>query len=163
MISQTAKIVSAYLAGNHLPKNEISDFIRSIHAALVATTSPDQALETARPQPAVPIKKSVTPAAVICLECGKKFSMLKRHLRTDHNTVADEYRAKWGLPSTYPMVAPDYAARRSALAKKIDLGHSRKNAAMKATASMRRRTESKRSTSAFALSEHAASVIIHQR
>lgn len=128
MIKETAKIVSAYLSGNHLAENEISDFIRSTYAALVATTSPDPVTEAANAQPAVPIKKSVTPAAVICLECGKKFSMLKRHLRTDHDTSASEYRAKWGLPSTYPMVAPDYAARRSALAVKIGLGHSRQSA-----------------------------------
>lgn len=126
MIKQTARIVSAYLAGNHLAENEIPDFIRSTYAALVATTSLDQAAETARAQPAVPVKKSVTPSAVICLECGKKFSMLKRHLRTDHDTSADDYRAKWNLPSSYPMVAPEYAARRSALAVKIGLGHSRK-------------------------------------
>lgn len=128
MIKETAQIVSAYLSNNHLSENEISDFIRSTYAALVATTSPAPVTETANVQPAVPIKKSVTPSAVICLECGKKFSMLKRHLRTDHDMSAAEYRAKWGLPSTYPMVAPDYAARRSALAVKIGLGHSRQSA-----------------------------------
>ncbi len=127
MIKQTARIVSAYLAANHLAENEIADFIRSTYAALAATTSIDPTAETVRAQPAVTVKKSITPAAVICLDCGKKFSMLKRHLRTDHDTSADEYRAKWGLPSTYPMVAPEYAARRSALAVKIGLGHSRKN------------------------------------
>ncbi len=138
MIKQTARIVSAYLSGNHLAENEISDFIRSTYAALVATTSPDPVAEAAHAQPAVSIKKSVTPAAVICLECGKKFSMLKRHLRTDHGLSANEYRAKWNLPSTYPMVAPDYAARRSALAVKIGLGHSRQNAAPVAAAKPKR-------------------------
>jgi predicted transcriptional regulator len=123
MIKETAEIVSAYLANNHLPENEIPDFIRSIYRALAATTSQEPATEAVRAQPAVSVKKSVTPAAVICLECGKKFSMLKRHLRTDHHTTPDEYRAKWGLPSAYPMVAPDYAARRSALAVENGLGH----------------------------------------
>jgi len=128
MIKETTKIVSAYLTGNRLPANEISDFIRSTYAALVATTSQGTEAETTRAQPAVPVKKSVTAAAMICLDCGKKFSMLKRHLRTDHDTTPDEYRAKWGLPSTYPMVAPDYAARRSALAVENGLGHKTKAA-----------------------------------
>ncbi len=126
MIRETSKIVSAYLAGNHLAETEISDFIRSTYAALVATAAPEQAAEAVRPQPAVPTKKSIMPDAIVCLECGKKFSMLKRHLRTDHDTSVDEYRMKWGLPLTYPMVAPNYSERRSALAVKIGLGHSRK-------------------------------------
>ncbi len=129
MIKETARIVAAYLAGNRLAEQEIPDFIRSTYQALTAVSQGELAPEIERAQPAVPVKKSVTPAAVICLECGKKLSMLKRHLRADHNISTDDYRAKWGLPSSYPMVAPEYATRRSALAVKIGLGHSRKKPA----------------------------------
>ncbi len=79
------------------------------------------------PKPAVPIKRSVTPNYIVCLEDGKKFKMLKRHLKTDHNMTPKEYRERWGLPSDYPIVAPVYAKQRSALAKKIGLGRKRKN------------------------------------
>jgi predicted transcriptional regulator len=130
MIKETAEIVSAYLTANRLPANEIADVIRSTYAALVATTSQNPTAEEMQAHPAVPVKRSVTPAAVICLDCGKKFSMLKRHLHTDHDTTPDDYRAKWGLPSTYPMVAPDYAARRSALAVANGLGHKTKAASV---------------------------------
>ncbi len=128
MIKETAQIVSAYLTANRLPADEISDFIRATYAALVTATSQEADAETMPAQPAVPVKKSVTPTAMICLDCGRKFSMLKRHLLADHNMTPADYRAKWGLPSTYPMVAPDYAARRSALAVKIGLGRKTKAA-----------------------------------
>jgi predicted transcriptional regulator len=121
----TSKIVTAYLGGNAIAVADIPDLIRVIYKALVGVSSPIS--EPAEPQqPFVQVKKSVTPDAIICLECGKKFSMLKRHLRTDHSMSTDEYRAKWGLPPTYPMVAPEYAERRSALAMKIGLGQKRK-------------------------------------
>ncbi len=113
-----SKIVSAYVSNNSLPSGEISQLIWTVHEAL---ESPGQTASS-RPEPAVPIKKSVTPNYVICLEDGKKLKMLKRHLKNAFDMSPDEYRQKWGLPSDYPMVAPEYAARRSELAKKIGLG-----------------------------------------
>ena len=113
-----SKIVSAYVSRNSLPPGELSHLIRTVHEAL---KRPDQAASS-RPEPAVPIKKSVSPDYVICLEDGKKLKTLKRHLRTSYDMSPDEYRQRWGLPSDYPMVAPKYAAVRSELAKKIGLG-----------------------------------------
>ncbi len=101
-----------------MPPGELPHLIRTVHEAL---ERPDQAASSP-PEPAVPIKKSVKPDYVICLEDGRKLKMLKRHLRTSYNMTPDEYRRKWGLSSDYPMVAPKYAARRSELAKKIGLG-----------------------------------------
>ena len=113
-----SKIVSAYVSNNSLPPGELPHLIETIHEAL---KSPGQAASSP-PEPAVPIKKSVTPDYVICLEDGKKLKMLKRHLKTSYDMSPDEYRQKWGLSSDYPMVSPKYAARRSELAKKIGLG-----------------------------------------
>jgi predicted transcriptional regulator len=113
-----SKIVSAYVSSNILPSGELPDLITTIHEAL---QNPDQVASSA-PEPAVPIKKSIKPDYVICLEDGKKLKMLKRHLRTAYDMTPDEYRRKWGLSSDYPMVAPKYAARRSELAKQIGLG-----------------------------------------
>jgi predicted transcriptional regulator len=113
-----SEIVSAYVSKNSLPPSELPHLIKTVHDAL---SSPDQGASSA-PEPAVPIKKSIRPDYVICLEDGKKLKMLKRHLRTAYNMSPDEYRQKWGLASDYPMVAPKYAARRSELAKKIGLG-----------------------------------------
>ncbi len=111
-------IASAYVSNNSLPSSELSHLIVTVHEALMsaeqATSSP--------PEPAVPIKRSIRPDYVICLEDGKKLKMLKRHLRNAYDMSPDEYRQRWGLPSDYPMVAPKYAARRSELAKKIGLG-----------------------------------------
>ena len=120
MIEKTAKLVAAYLSKNSLATKDIPDLIRSIHAALsgVGTVEPP----TAALVPAVPIKKSVSADALTCLDCGKRFKMLKRHLSTDHGLTIDEYRQKWGLPSDYPVVAPAYAEVRSSLAKSIGLG-----------------------------------------
>ena len=113
-----SKIVSAYVSNNSLPPSEIPHVIMTVHEGLKssgqATSSP--------PEPAVPINKSVTPNYVICLEDGMKLKMLKRHLRNAFDMSPDEYRQRWGLPSGYPMVAPEYSARRSELAKKIGLG-----------------------------------------
>ncbi len=111
-------IVSAYVSNNSLPSDELPDLITTIHEAL---QNPDQAAASP-PEPAVPIKRSIRPDYVICLEDGKKLKMLKRHLRNAFDMSPDEYRKKWGLPSDYPMVAPKYAARRSELAKVIGLG-----------------------------------------
>ncbi len=113
-----SEIVSAYVSKNSLPPSELPHLIKTVHDAL---SSPDQGTSSA-PEPAVPIKKSIRPDYVICLEDGKKLKMLKRHLRTAYDMSPDEYRQKWGLASDYPMVAPKYAARRSELAKKIGLG-----------------------------------------
>ena len=113
-----SKIVSAYVSKNSLPQSELPDLIKTVHEAL---ERPGQATPSAL-EPAVPIKKSVKPDYVICLEDGEKLKMLKRHLRSRYDMSPDEYRQKWGLSSDYPMVAPKYAAKRSELAKKIGLG-----------------------------------------
>ncbi len=113
-----SKIVSAYVSKNRLSASELPQLIRTVHEAL---ERPNQAV-MAQAEPAVPIKKSVKPDYLICLEDGRKLKMLKRHLRTAYDMSPDEYRQKWGLPSDYPMVAPKYAAVRSELAKKIGLG-----------------------------------------
>ena len=117
-IVMVSEIVSAYVSKNSLPPSELPHLIKTVHDAL---SSPEQGTSSA-PEPAVPIKKSIRPDYVICLEDGKKLKMLKRHLRTAYDMSPDEYRQKWGLASDYPMVAPKYAARRSELAKKIGLG-----------------------------------------
>jgi predicted transcriptional regulator len=122
-----AEIVSAYVSANTVSAGELPGLIRTVHAALleVADSRPSQARETTR-EPAVSVRKSVTPDYVICLEDGKKFKSLKRHLRTRYNLTPDEYRAKWGLPHDYPMVAPNYAKERSNLAKRMGLGLARR-------------------------------------
>ncbi len=117
-LESVSKIVSAYVAKNSLSSGELPQLIWTVHEALKST---DQATSSP-PEPAVPIKKSVTPNYVICLEDGMKLKMLKRHLRNAFDMSPDEYRQRWGLPGDYPMVAPEYAARRSELAKKIGLG-----------------------------------------
>ena len=113
-----SKIVSAYVSKNSLPSGELPDLIMTVREAL---ERPDRAA-LSPPEPAVPIKRSVKPEDVVCLEDGMKLKMLKRHLRTAYSMSPDEYRQKWGLASDYPMMAPEYAARRSELAKKIGLG-----------------------------------------
>jgi predicted transcriptional regulator len=117
-LESVSKIVSAYVSNHSLPSGELPDLIATVHDAL---QNPDL-VASSPPEPAVPIKKSIRPDYVICLEDGKKLKMLKRHLRTSYNMTPDEYRQKWGLASDYPMVSPKYAARRSELAKKIGLG-----------------------------------------
>ena len=124
LLGLTEKIVSAYVANNAVSSANLPDLIKAVYAALdnVSTGAGTPSL----PKPAVPIKRSVTPNHVVCLEDGKKFKMLKRHLKTDHNLTPKEYRDRWGLPSDYPMTAPNYAKARSELAKKIGLGRKRK-------------------------------------
>jgi len=117
-LESVSKIVSAYVSNNSLPSDELPDLITTIHEAL---QNPGQAASST-PEPAVPIKKSIRPDYIICLEDGMKFKMLKRHLRNVYDLSPDEYRRKWGLSSDYPMVAPKYSARRSELAKIIGLG-----------------------------------------
>jgi len=122
LIELTADITVAFVGNNSVPANDLPSLIRGIFGALSgATASPAEAV--AAPQtPAVALKKSITDNYLICLEDGRKFKSLKRHLRSKFNLSPDEYRAKWGLPKTYPMVAPAYAAARSALAKASGLG-----------------------------------------
>lgn len=116
-----AQIVSAHVSHNSVPAHELPALIRQVYQAL---ENPGQAKPEAF-TPAVPVKQSIRADAVLCLDCGKTFSMLKRHIMTDHKLTPQEYRQKWSLPRDYPMVAPNYAKVRSTLAKKIGLGRSR--------------------------------------
>lgn len=127
-VELTTEIVSAYVSNNSLPTAELPALIESVHATLqrIATGAQEEVVEA--PVPAVPIKKSITPDFIICLEDGKKFKSLKRHLRTKYDMTPEEYRAKWGLPADYPMVAPNYASARSELAKAMGLGAQRRKA-----------------------------------
>ncbi|MES0076695.1 MucR family transcriptional regulator [Mesorhizobium sp. M0058] len=118
----TADVVSAYVSNNPVPVGDLPTLIGQVHAALKGTASSVSAAKPEAFKPAVPIKKSVTPDYIISLEDGKKFKSLKRHLSTHYGLTPDEYRATWGLPTDYPMVAPNYAAARSALAKTMGLG-----------------------------------------
>ncbi|MGE4371949.1 MAG: MucR family transcriptional regulator [Xanthobacter sp.] len=127
-IDFTADIVAAYVSNNSVAANDLPALIESVHRALGQLGTP-AAPPTEELKPAVPIKKSVTPDYIICLEDGKKFKSLKRHLRTSYGMTPEDYREKWGLPKDYPMVAPAYAAARSELAKNMGLGQSRKKAA----------------------------------
>jgi predicted transcriptional regulator len=122
LVELTAEIVSAYVSNNPVGAGEVSQLIGEVHAALqrVVARTPEEQREELKP--AVPIKRSVQPDYIICLEDGKKFKSLKRHIRTHYNLSPEEYRDKWGLPHDYPMVAPNYAAARSALAKQMGLG-----------------------------------------
>ncbi|KJS42221.1 MAG: MucR family transcriptional regulator [Rhodospirillaceae bacterium BRH_c57] len=120
MLSLTAEIVAAHVGNNSVPVNELPQLIADVHRALSNVGSAP--VQPERPTPAVPVKKSVTPDYIICLEDGKKLKMLKRHLKTAYNMTPEEYRERWGLPADYPMVAPNYAEHRSTLAKKIGLG-----------------------------------------
>ena len=121
LITLTTDIVVSYVSNNSVAAEEVSALIRNIHGTLASLGSEGGAAE-ARPEPAVSIRSSVKRDHVVCLEDGKKMKMLKRHLMTDHGLTPDEYRARWGLASDYPMVAPDYAEKRRDLAKKIGLG-----------------------------------------
>jgi predicted transcriptional regulator len=122
LVELTAGIVSAYVAANQLPAQDVAPLIEAVFRALHGISSrSDPVFEEAR-APAVPVKRSVTDDHIICLEDGKKFKSLKRHLRTKYNMSPEEYRHKWGLPHDYPMVAPSYAKARSQLAKNMGLG-----------------------------------------
>ena len=122
VLEMASEIVSAYLRHNTLPSGRVPEFIHSVHKSLSEIDKGAVNLEEQPPKPAVPIRRSITPDHVICLEDGKKLKMLKRHLRSTYNMSPDEYRSKWSLPPDYPMVAPNYAARRSEFAKKSGLG-----------------------------------------
>lgn len=125
----TADVVAAFVGNNSVPSSELPDLIAKVHGALLRLNSPAPAVVEEVLKPAIPVKKSVTPEYIVCLEDGLKFKSLKRHLRTKYNMTPEEYRAKWGLPNDYPMVAPSYAEARSNLAKKMGLGQQRKKPA----------------------------------
>ncbi len=122
LIELTAEIVSAYVSKNALASGDLPSLIGDVHQALSRASGNTEVPVRDEMKPAVPVKKSVTPDYIICLEDGKKFKSLKRHLRTHYKLSPEEYRAKWQLPHDYPMVAPNYAAARSQLAKKMGLG-----------------------------------------
>ena len=125
-IELTADIVSAYVSNNSVSAGDIPGLINQVHSALMRVSgSPAEAPAEAL-KPAVPLKKSITPEYIVCLEDGKKFKSLKRHLRTQYNMTPEQYREKWGLAPDYPMVAPNYAAARSQLAKQMGLGQQRR-------------------------------------
>lgn len=120
----TTEIVSAYVSNNPVQSSELANLIRNVHSTLQGLAGEDKPVVDAKP--AIPVKKSVTDDYIICLEDGKKFKSLKRHLRAKYDMTPDEYREKWGLPFDYPMVAPSYARKRSQLAKKMGLGTGKK-------------------------------------
>ena len=122
VLRMTTEVVAAYVSNNMLPTAQIPDVIRVVHETLGDLVQMENEPEPEPQKPAVSIRKSVTPDYIVCLEDGKKLKMLKRHLRSTYGMTPEEYRAKWGLKADYPMVAPNYAAQRSAFAKKIGLG-----------------------------------------
>jgi predicted transcriptional regulator len=125
-INQTTEIVSAYVSNNTVPAAEIPALISQIHAALLGVSSGQPNTPSEPLKPAVTVRKSITPDYLVCLEDGKKFKSLKRHLRTQYDMSPEQYREKWSLPPDYPMVAPNYAAARSQLAKTMGLGQQRR-------------------------------------
>lgn len=120
LISHTTAIVASYVANNTVAPKDLPELIDSVYKALGSAGSAPA--EAPAQEPAVPVKKSITPDYLVCLEDGKKVKMLKRHLRTSYGLSPDDYRKKWGLPADYPMAAPNYAAQRSEMAKRIGLG-----------------------------------------
>ncbi|MEX0957302.1 MAG: MucR family transcriptional regulator [Rhizobiaceae bacterium] len=130
LVELVADIVSAYVTNNPVQAPNLPELIETVHASLSKLASGDTAAEIEKPVPAVPVKRSVRNDHIVCLECGKTFKSLKRHLSTHHELTPEQYRAKWSLLSDYPMVAPAYAAQRSAMALKIGLGRKSKAAAM---------------------------------
>ena len=121
LLGMTVEIVSSYVANNTLQAAALPDLIKTVHATIVGLTQ-EAEMPAEKPDPAVTVAKSVTPEFIICLEDGRKLKMLKRYLRTRYDMTPEEYRAKWGLPADYPMVAPNYAKLRSRHAKQIGLG-----------------------------------------
>jgi predicted transcriptional regulator len=128
-IELTADIVSAYVSNNAVAAGDISSIISQVHQALLRVSNGQSETSGEPAKPAIAVKKSITPDYIICLEDGKKFKSLKRHLRTQYNMTPEHYREKWGLPADYPMVAPNYAEARSQLAKQMGLGQQRKRRA----------------------------------
>jgi predicted transcriptional regulator len=125
-IELAADIVSAYVSNNSVPAGDLPALINEVYNALLRVGSGVAPVPAEPPKPAIPVKRSVTNDYIICLEDGKKFKSLKRHLRTQYSLSPEEYREKWGLPADYPMVAPNYAKARSNLAKQMGLGQQRR-------------------------------------
>lgn len=125
ILGLTADIVASHVSNNSVPVTELPNLIQQVYSTLRDASAPVET-EPDRPHPAVPIKKSITPDYIVCLEDGKKLKMLKRHLKTRYDMTPEAYRERWSLPSDYPMVAPNYAIQRRDLAKKIGLGTSRR-------------------------------------
>jgi predicted transcriptional regulator len=125
-IQLTANIVSAYVSNNTVPSAEISNLIGQVHSALLRVSGGEAGGSMEPLKPAVPVRRSITSDYIVCLEDGKKFKSLKRHLRTQYKMTPEQYREKWGLPPDYPMVAPNYAAARSRLAMQMGLGQQRR-------------------------------------
>ena len=121
LLAYTSNIVAAHVSNNSVAVSDLALLIREVHETLVSVTEASGE-GGAQLTPAVPVKKSITPDFIVCLEDGKKLKMLKRHLKTAYNMTPEEYRDRWGLATDYPMVAPNYAKRRSTLAKQIGLG-----------------------------------------
>ena len=132
LVELTAKIVAAYVSNNSINSSDLPQLINETHAALARATGQSTESEREEQRPKVSVKKSVMPDYIICLEDGKKLKMLKRYLRTHYNLSPEDYRRKWGLPADYPMVAPNYAKRRSQFAKDIGLGTARLGTTRKA-------------------------------
>jgi len=130
----TADVVAAYVGNNTLPTTQLAEVINAVYGSLKSLEGQVAHVQPEPLKPAVPIRKSITPEFIICLEDGKKLKMLKRHLRSTYNMTPDEYRTKWGLAPDYPMVAPNYAERRSEFAKKIGLGRATGRQAARAKA-----------------------------
>jgi predicted transcriptional regulator len=125
LLTLTADIVAAHVSNNSVAVNDLPTLIQNVHAALTTIAGASSAPEP-KPEPKVPIRSSVKPDFIVCLEDGKRLKMLKRHLMTHYNLTPDQYRQKWGLSADYPMVAPNYAEQRRTLAKSIGLGTKRK-------------------------------------
>jgi len=125
-IELTASIVSAYVSNNSVQAQDLSALINQVHSALTRVSSGQGDVTSEPLKPAISVKKSITADYIVCLEDGKKFKSLKRHLRTQYNMTPEQYREKWGLPPDYPMVAPNYAQARSQLAKQMGLGQQRR-------------------------------------
>src|SRR4051794_31914120 len=150
-VELAADIVSAYVSNNSVPTSELPALLQSIHTALTTTTKGQVQESAPALNPAVPVKKSITPDYIVCLEDGKKFKSLKRHLRTTYDLTPEQYRIKWDLPRDYPMVAPNYAKARSELAKTMGLGQQRAAAktaltSEKVTAPVRKKRVSKKAS-----------------
>jgi predicted transcriptional regulator len=128
-IELAAEIVSAYVSNNSVPATDLPGLLSEVHSALVRVSTGGVVATPEAAKPAVPPKKSITNDYIVCLEDGRKFKSLKRHLRTQYNMSPEEYREKWALPPDYPMVAPAYAKARSALAKQMGLGQQRRRRA----------------------------------
>lgn len=125
LIQMTSEVVAAYVSNNPVQANDLPNVIARVHSTMMDLSSAEQDEPAKGTSPAVSVRKSITPDYLICLEDGKRFKSLKRHLRSKYNLSPEEYREKWGLPADYPMVAPNYAKQRSELAKKMGLGQSK--------------------------------------